>query len=60
MVFAFLPTSYVFKAGHSIRIAVAGADYRERDRTPVVPAPVVTLYNTPERPSTVTLPIVKP
>jgi hypothetical protein len=59
MVFAFLPTSYIFKAGHSIRISVAGADYRERDRTPVVPAPVVTLYNTPERPSTVTLPIVQ-
>ena len=59
MVFAFLPTSYIFKAGHSIRISVAGADYRERDRTPVMPAPVVTLYNTLERPSTVTLPIVK-
>jgi putative CocE/NonD family hydrolase len=58
MVFAFLPTSYIFKAGHNIRISVAGADYRERDRTPVVPAPVVTLYNTPERPSTVILPIV--
>lgn len=58
MVFAFLPTSYVFKAGHRIRISVAGADYRERDRTPVVPAPVMTLHNTPERPSTVILPIV--
>lgn len=60
MVFAFLPTSYLFKAGHSIRLSVAGADYRERDRTPVVPAPVVTLYTTPERPSRVILPIVSP
>jgi hypothetical protein len=58
MVFAFLPTSYIFKAGHSIRISVAGADYRERDRTPVVPPPVVTLHNTPDRPSTVILPVV--
>lgn len=58
MVFAFLPTSYIFKAGHSMRLSVAGADYRERDRRPVVPAPVVTLYNTPERPSFVILPIV--
>ena len=60
MVFAFLPTSYIFKAGHSIRVSVAGADYRERDRPPVVPAPVVTLYNTPDRPSTVILPVVNP
>ena len=58
MVFAFLPTSYLFKAGHSIRISVAGSDYRERDRTPVVPAPVVTLHNTLEHPSFISLPIV--
>jgi putative CocE/NonD family hydrolase len=58
MEFAFLPTSYIFKAGHRIRISVAGADYRERDRTPVVPAPVVTLYNTSQHASRVTLPVV--
>ncbi|HEX5000291.1 MAG TPA: CocE/NonD family hydrolase [Terriglobia bacterium] len=58
MVFAFLPTSYVFKARHSIRISVAGADYRERDRTPVAPAPVVTLRHTPQYPSFISLPIV--
>jgi uncharacterized protein len=57
LVFAFLPTSYVFKAGHCIRISVAGADYRERDRTPVSPAPVVTIYNTPSNPSYVSLPV---
>ncbi len=60
MVFAFLPTSFVFKAGHQIRISVAGADYRERDRTPVTPAPVVTLYNTPAHPSSITLPLINP
>lgn len=59
MEFAFLPASHIFKAGHRIRISVAGADYRERDRTPVVPAPVVTLHNTPQRPSLIILPIVK-
>jgi putative CocE/NonD family hydrolase len=60
LVFAFLPTSYVFKAGHCIRISVAGSDYRERDRTPVSPAPVVTLYNTPSNPSYVSLPVIDP
>ena len=58
LVFAFLPTSFVFRKGHTIRISIAGADYRERDRTGVSPAPVVTLYNTPEHPSFVSLPIV--
>jgi len=60
LVFAFLPTSFVFKKGHHIRISVAGADYRERDRTGISPAPVVTLYNTPDHPSFVSLPIVNP
>ena len=60
LVFAFLPTSYVFKAGHCIRISIAGSDYRERDRTPVSPAPVVTIYNTPSNPSYVSLPVINP
>jgi hypothetical protein len=60
LVFAFLPTSYVFKAGHRIRISVAGSDYRERDRTPVSPAPVVTIYNSPSDPSYISLPMINP
>ena len=43
--FDFLPTSYVFKAGHRIRVTVAGADYREKDRTPVSPAAEVTILS---------------
>jgi uncharacterized protein len=58
LLFNIFPTSYVFLKGHRIQISVAGADYRERDRTPVVPAPIVTLYNTPTHPSLVTLPII--
>ncbi len=34
---AFLPTAYVFAAGHRLRLAIAGADPRERLR-PAVPA----------------------
>jgi uncharacterized protein len=58
LVFAFLPASHIFKAGHSIRVSVAGSDYRERDRTPVSPAPVITIYNTPSNPSCVSLPVI--
>jgi hypothetical protein len=60
LVFAFLPASYIFKAGHRIRISVAGSDYRERDRTPESPAPLVTIYNTPSNPSYISLPIINP
>ncbi len=58
MSFAFLPMSHIFKAGHRIRISVAGADYRERNLTPVSPAPVVTILNTSANPSFVTLPVI--
>lgn len=58
LTFAFLPISYVFKAGHRLQVSVAGADYRERDRTPVAPAPVLTLLNDAAHPSLVSLPVV--
>ena len=57
--FSFLPVSYIVKAGHRLRVSVAGADYRERDRTPVTPAPVLTILDTPEHGSTVSLPIIE-
>lgn len=58
MTFAFLPASYVFKAGHRIRISVAGADYRERVRTSPSSVPMLTLHRTSAHPSSVVLPIV--
>jgi uncharacterized protein len=58
LVFAFLPASHVFKAGHRVRISVAGSDYRERDRTPASPAPIVTILNTPGNPSYISLPVI--
>ncbi len=59
LVFSILPTSWLFKAGHRMRVTVAGADYRERVRTPVTPAPVVTILGTVEHASTVVLPVVR-
>jgi putative CocE/NonD family hydrolase len=57
LAFAFLPTSYVFAAGHRIQITIAGADYRERDRTPVVPAPVITIHEGGMHASRIVLPL---
>ena len=58
LIFAFLPASHIFKAGNRIRISVAGSDYRERDRAPVSPAPIVTILNTPSNPSCISLPVI--
>ncbi len=56
--FDLLPVSYIFKAGHRMRVSVAGADYRERDRETANPAPILTIYNSKEAPSEVLLPEV--
>jgi uncharacterized protein len=58
LTFTFLPASHIFKAGHRIQISLAGADYRERDRTPANPAPVITLLDNPSQASRVMLPII--
>lgn len=51
------PVSYIFKSGHRIRVSITGADYRERDRQVVDPAPTLTIYDTKSNPSSITLPI---
>jgi hypothetical protein len=53
-----LPISYIFKAGHRMRVSVTGADYRERDRDTKNTARAVTILNSKESPSVVILPIV--
>ncbi len=55
--FDLLPTSYIFKAGHSIRITVTGTDHRERERDPAVP-PAITILADAQHRSMVTLPMV--
>lgn len=58
--FDLLPTSYLFKAGHHIRIAVAGADAAHFSRIPADPAisPVISLLRGGHQASWVELPIV--
>jgi len=56
--FDLLPTSYLFKKGHRIRIALAGAD---KDHFLVLPsgtAPTVRLARDQQRASAVLLPVV--
>jgi hypothetical protein len=52
-----LPTSYQFKQGHRIRIALAGAD-KDHFQPLDGPAPTWEVWHTPDRPSHVELPIV--
>jgi putative CocE/NonD family hydrolase len=54
--FDLLAVSYIFKAGHRVRVAVSGSDPRERARTEVTPAPTLTLHTGGQTPSSVTLP----
>jgi len=52
-----LPTSYQFKQGHRIRIALAGAD-KDHFQALDGPAPIWEVWHTPNRPSHIDLPIV--
>jgi hypothetical protein len=58
LVFDLLPCAYVFKAGHRIRVSIAGADFRERDRIELTPPPTIAILDTAQHPSIVTLPVV--
>jgi putative CocE/NonD family hydrolase len=55
LTFDLLPTSYVFKRGHAIRVAVAGAD---KDHFAIIPdePPTLTFYRTALHPSRISLP----
>jgi len=52
----FLPTSYLFKAGHRIRLTLQFADPRSTAK--IAPAPEVTVLHRPDAPSMIELPIV--
>jgi hypothetical protein len=65
--FEMVPVSWVFKQGHRIRIAVAGADYRNFELNPGLapdgnpenaPPTTLTLHRTAAHPSHVELPVI--
>jgi putative CocE/NonD family hydrolase len=54
-----LPTSTIVKAGHRLRLTVAGADPRQRSRNVKFdPPPTITVHHDREHASQLTLPIV--
>lgn len=52
------PTSVLIKKGHSIRVAIAGADKSTFDRIPKNGTPTLTIHRTTLESSFITLPIV--
>jgi putative CocE/NonD family hydrolase len=57
--FGLLPTSVVFQAGHSIRVAIAGHDNGIFARVPQSGDPVVTVERNATHPSRISLPVVR-
>lgn len=58
LAFGLQPTSYLFRAGHSVRIAIAGAD---RDHFALIPAgapPTIDVVRERKGPSRIELPVV--
>jgi len=56
-----LPTSIVIKAGHRLRLTVAGSDPRQRSRSIVYdPAPVIKLHRQADSLSKLLLPVASP
>ena len=53
-----LPTSYLFKAGHRMRVTVAGADFREKDRAAPATPPTLAILSDQDHRSAVSLPIM--
>jgi hypothetical protein len=55
--FSLLPTSVLLRKGHSIRIALAGADANLFQRYPTTDTPTWTVYREAERSSFLELPV---
>jgi putative CocE/NonD family hydrolase len=58
LAFDLLPTSYLFDRGHSIRIAIAGADKGNYATPELNPPPIVKVYRDPQYASCVELPVI--
>jgi putative CocE/NonD family hydrolase len=56
--FDFMPTSWIFRAGHRLQVTISGADPRERDRPMGRLAKRITVLADRAHPSSVTLPVI--
>jgi putative CocE/NonD family hydrolase len=60
LVFDLLPTSKVFRAGHRIRLTIAGADNGNFATPVTLPPPRLSVHRGRQRASALTLPVVEP
>lgn len=58
LAFEMMPTSVLIRAGHRIRIAIAGADADTFQRVPETGRPVIEVHRSQPLPSHVRLPVV--
>jgi len=58
LTFELMPTSWVFQAGHRIRVTLTGSDYRERLRQPTETDQIITFYSSKQQPSWISLPFI--
>ena len=56
--FALIPTSVLFKQGHRLRVAIAGADKGVFLRVPEQGTPVITVSRNSAQPSFIELPVI--
>ncbi len=59
LVFDLLPTSYLYKKGHSIRVAIAGADKDHFALMKTDPPPTLTVFRNKHHASAIDLPVVR-
>ena len=58
LVFDLLPTSYLFRKGNSVRVALAGADKDHFELMKTEPSPTLTFHRNREHASAIELPVV--
>jgi predicted acyl esterase len=58
LTFDLLPTSYVFAAGHAVRVAIAGGDADHFARIPAEGSPSWRVQRSRSAPSSIVLPVV--
>lgn len=57
--FDIMPTSWTFQPGHRLQITLTGSDWRERARDPQSQPRAITILSDRDRPSSVTLPLIR-
>jgi putative CocE/NonD family hydrolase len=58
LVFDLLPTSYLFRKGHSVRVAIAGADKDHFALMETTPPPTLKFYRDSRHASAIALPVI--